>query len=104
MTLQGLLTLLAQRPEFRRLLEQLRKAEGLPALTGITEAARPYLIAALATGIRQPMLVVTTDETQANLMVEELKNYVPNPNDIYYLPDRDALPYERLISDHLTTQ
>jgi transcription-repair coupling factor (superfamily II helicase) len=86
------------------LLEQLRKAEGVPALTGITEAARPYLIAALAGGIKQPMLVITTDEAQANLIVEELKVFVPDPNDVCYLPDRDALAYERLISDHLTTQ
>ena len=48
MTLQGLLALLTQRPEYRRLLEQLRNAEGVPALTGITEAARPFVIAALA--------------------------------------------------------
>src|SRR5579885_3416069 len=104
MTLQGLLTVLIQRPEFRRLLEQIRKAEGLPALTGITEAARPFLLAALAEGIKQPMLVVAADETQANQIVEEVKAFVPNPNDVYYLPDRDALPYERLMSDHLTTQ
>jgi transcription-repair coupling factor (superfamily II helicase) len=104
MTLQGLLTVLIQRPEFRHLLEQVRKAEGLPALTGITEAARPFLLAALAEGIKQPMLVVAADETQANQIVEEVKAFVPNPNNMYYLPDRDALPYERLMSDHLTTQ
>ena len=47
MTLRGLLALQTQRAEFRRLVEQLRKGEGLPALTGITEAARPFVIAAL---------------------------------------------------------
>ena len=104
MTLQGLLTLLIQRPEFRRLMDQLRKAEGLPALTGITEAARPYVTAALAEELKQPMLVVVADEVQANQMVEILKGFVPQPNDVLYLPDRDALAYERLISDHLTTQ
>src|SRR5579883_3394214 len=104
MTLQGLLTVLIQRPEFRHLLEQVRKAEGLPALTGITEAARPFLLAALVEGIKQPVLVVAADETQANQIVEEVKAFVPNPNNMYYLPDRDSLPYERLMSDHLTTQ
>ena len=97
MTLQGLLTVLIQRPEFRRLLEQLRKAEGLPALTGITEAARPYLLAALAGGMKQPILVVTTDEEQANLIVEELKSFVLNPNDVCYLPDRDALDRKSVV-------
>jgi transcription-repair coupling factor (superfamily II helicase) len=103
-TLQGLLALLAQRPEFRRLLEELRKGEGLPALTGVTEAARPYVIAALAKALKQPFLVVVDDEAQANQTVESLKVFVEQPNDVLCLPDRDALPYERLISDALTTQ
>jgi transcription-repair coupling factor (superfamily II helicase) len=103
-TLQGLLALLAQRPEFRRLLEQMRKGERLPALTGITEAARSFVIAALAPALKQPFLVVVDDEVQANQMVESLKVFVEQPNDVLCLPDRDALPYERLISDALTTQ
>jgi len=103
-TLRGLLALQTQRAEFRRLVEQLRKGEGLPALTGITEAARPFVIAALATGVKQPLLVVVEDETQANQMVESLKVFVDQPDDVLYLPDRDALPYERLISDALTAQ
>ncbi|MFL5692787.1 MAG: hypothetical protein ACJ795_13370, partial [Ktedonobacteraceae bacterium] len=104
MTLQGLLALLAQRSEFRRLVEQLRQGEGVPALTGITEAARPYVIAALASVLKQPLLVVVEDEKQASQMAESLKVFVQRPDDVLYLPDRDALPYERLISDALTTQ
>ncbi|GCE17261.1 hypothetical protein [Dictyobacter kobayashii] len=54
MTLQGLLTLLTQRPEFRRLKEKIQNTEGIPALTGITEAARPYIAASLAVSLKQP--------------------------------------------------
>ncbi len=104
MTLQGLLALLTQRPEYRRLLEQLRNAEGVPALTGITEAARPFVIAALASTLKQPLLVVVSDEEQAQQMGEALKAFHSTPGDIFFLPDRDALPYERLIADAQTTQ
>jgi transcription-repair coupling factor (superfamily II helicase) len=103
-TLQGLLALLAQRPEYRRLIEQLRKAEGVPALTGITEAARPYVVATLAQTLKQPLLIVVPDEVQAGQMVETLKVFLSNPSDIFCLPDRDALPYERLMGDAQTTQ
>lgn len=103
-TLQGLLALLAQRPEYRRLIDQLRKAEGVPAFTGITEAARPYVVATLAQTLKQPLLVVVPDEVQAGQMVETLKLFLPNPSDIFCLPDRDALPYERLMGDAQTTQ
>ncbi len=104
MTLKGLLTLLTQRLEFRRLVQRLEDAGGLPALTGITEAARPYVIAALASALKQPLLVVVSSETQASLVADTLKALAQQPDDVLYLPDRDALPYERLISDAQTTQ
>ena len=65
MTLQGLLTLLTQRPEYRRLREKLQNAEGIPALTGITEAARPFVVASLAISLKQPLLLVVNDEAEA---------------------------------------
>jgi len=103
-TLKGLLTLLTQRPEFRRLVQRVHEAEGLPALTGITEAARPYVIAALASALKQPLLVVLASEIQAGQLADTLKILVQRPDDVLYFPDRDALPFERLISDTLTTQ
>ncbi len=104
MTLKGLVTLLTQRPEFRRLAQHLHEAKSVPALTGITEAARPYVIAALASTLQQPLLIVATDEVQASQLSEVLKLLVEQPEEIFFLPDRDALPYERLISDTTTTQ
>jgi transcription-repair coupling factor (superfamily II helicase) len=103
-TLKGLLALLIQRPEFRRLITHLQEATGIPALTGITEAARPYVIAALAQAIQKPMLVVAVDEAEANRLIDTLKVLLEQPEEAFFLPDRDALPYERLISDTQTTQ
>ncbi|WP_126548981.1 hypothetical protein [Dictyobacter kobayashii] len=45
-----------------------------------------------------------SDEAEATQMAEMLKAFVPNPSDVFCLPDRNALPYERLIGDTLTTQ
>ena len=104
MILKGLLTLLTQRPEFRRLVQQLQKAEGLPALTGITETARPFVIAALSAALKEPLLLVVGDETQAMQVTDTLKVMVQEPDAVFCLPDRDALPYERLMSDAETTQ
>jgi len=103
-TLQGLLALLTQRPEYRRLVEQIRNAEGLPALTGINEAAHPYVVAALAQTLKQAILLVVSDEEQARQTVETLKQFVPTSEDVLLLPDRDALPYERMISNATTMQ
>jgi transcription-repair coupling factor (superfamily II helicase) len=98
-TLKGLLALLAQRPEFRRLVVRLREAAGVPALSGIAEAARPYVIATLAASLQEPMLVVAADEAEAGRLIDTLKLLLVRPEEAFFLPDRDALPYERLISD-----
>ncbi|MBO0795012.1 MAG: hypothetical protein J2P36_29250, partial [Ktedonobacteraceae bacterium] len=102
MTLKGLLALLTQRPEFRRLLEQMRG--GIPALAGITEAARPFVIAAIASAVKQPLLVIAKDENDARQLADTVKAFVANPSDIFYMPGREALPYERLLDDAITTQ
>ncbi len=86
------------------MIDQLRQGAKLPALTGITEPARPFVIAALAAMLKQPLLVIVHDEAQANLLVEGVQAFAERPGDVLYFPDRDALPYERLISDALTTQ
>src|SRR5581483_7775958 len=103
-TLKGLLALLAQRPEFRRLITHLQEATGVPTLTGITEAARPYVIAALAKALQEPLLIVAVDEAEASRLTDTLKVLLEQPEEAFLLPDRDALPYERLISDTQTTQ
>ena len=73
-------------------------------MTGITEAARPFVVAALASTLKQSLLIVVSDEEQAQQMVEALKAFHSMAGEIFYLPDRDALPYERLIGDAQTTQ
>ncbi len=104
MTLQGLTTVLAQRPEYKRLQEKLHNNEPIPAITGITEAARPFVVASLALTLKQPLLLVVSNEEEASQASDMLKTFVPNPSDVFFLPDRDALPFERLIGDALTTQ
>jgi transcription-repair coupling factor (superfamily II helicase) len=44
------------------------------------------------------------DELQASQVTDTLKMLAERSGDVLYLPDRDALPYERLISDAATTQ
>lgn len=104
MLLKGLLTLLTRRPETRRLAQQIKQAEGLPAITGVTETARPFVIAALSAALKQPVLLVVSDEAQALQVTEVLKAMAQQPEEVFYLPDRDALPYERLMNDAETTQ
>ncbi len=111
MSLVGLTPLLTARPEFRRLRERLAGIGAAsasqtqpPTLAGVSEAARPYLVAGLAQTQGAPTLYVVRDDEQVGAMVETLTALVGR--DIPVLPylDRDALPYERLIPERDAVQ
>jgi transcription-repair coupling factor (superfamily II helicase) len=104
MSLQGLLPLLMERPELRRLVEQLDTGYTPPELHGVSEAGKPYLLAALHRALSRPMLVVTQDEQRARDMAETVRVLTGRPEQALLFPDRDALPYERMIENAETMQ
>ena len=104
MALRGLLPLLINRPEFRRLRDQLTPASAAPVLSGVTEAARPYLIAALATTQQAPLVYVVRDNERVTQVAETLITLLGRDTHVMPWIDRDALPYERLLPDVETVQ
>jgi transcription-repair coupling factor (superfamily II helicase) len=103
-SIEGLLPILLRQPLTTRLVEQLEAGAALPEVPGIPEAARPYILAALATRLPGPVLYVAVDETAAQLARELFTAYAPRELELLFFPDRDALPYERLITDAPTVQ
>jgi len=103
-SIAGLLPILLRQPLAARLLERLEAGEALPEVVGICEAARLYILAALATRLPGPILCIAPDELAAQQAREAFSVYAPDEVEILFFPDRDALPYERLMSDAPTVQ
>ncbi len=99
MSLQGLLPLMRERSEFRRLIEHLSDADLPPEIRGVSESAKPYLLAALVSALGNPLLVVMQDEARARDTAEVLHLLTGRPEQIVFFPERDGLPYERLIEN-----
>jgi transcription-repair coupling factor (superfamily II helicase) len=104
LSLSGLLPLLTDRPEFRRLRERLASGAQVPVISGVTEAARPYLAGALASATRTAMLYVVRDNEAAEPVAESLRALLGRDVPVHVYPDRDALPYERLMPDAVAVQ
>ena len=104
LALSGLISLLADRPELRRLREQLAQGAAAPVLTGVTEAAKPYVVAALVACLGRPVMYVVRDGAAAAPAAEALRALLGRETQVYVYPDRDALPYERLMPDHVAVQ
>jgi transcription-repair coupling factor (superfamily II helicase) len=93
------LPLLRERPEFRRLLERLAPGAAAPVLSGVTEAARPYLVAGLATAAARPVLYIVRRADDIERAVSALNALLGGELPVFTYADRDALPFERLMPD-----
>jgi transcription-repair coupling factor (superfamily II helicase) len=113
MRLSGLVPLILDLPEFRRLVATARAAVppaepdqpdapsslGSPSATGvIREAAKPYLVAGLQLRARRPLVVVAADGARAQEWYQDLLTWSAAPERVLHFPGFDALPFEQLPS------
>ncbi|HEX5569885.1 MAG TPA: hypothetical protein VFX31_00765, partial [Ktedonobacterales bacterium] len=108
MSLRGLLPLLENRPELRRLRELLSAeassgvSNHLPAISGVSESARPYFVAALADALSAPLLYVTRGDEQVESAALALTTLTAGAIPVRTFDALDALPWERLLPDRET--
>ena len=101
MDLTKLLCLIEETAIYRQLLDELRHNASTRAV--VIDAAKPYLITALYQSLRLPILVVTAQPEKCRRLHEQLLVWGDSSR-VQFLPEPDALPYERITSDASTGQ
>jgi len=96
MKLNGLLDLAHDLPALRDLAAELAAGRAPGESLEVYHAARPYLVAALARVLNQPLLVITPRSNRARQWVDELRTWLPDEVPVHNFADPDALPYERI--------
>lgn len=95
--LSVLVKLIEETPSFKELIQRLN-ASGTETKTLILDAARPYLIAALYSRLKLPVLLVTAQPENAKRLYEQVGVWLDSRSlDIY--PEPDTLSYQRIIAD-----
>jgi len=100
LNLTRLLNLIDEMPEYKKLVEELKKQNGNTSAV-VLEAAKPYFIAALYKSSDRPMLVVTTQPENCRKLYEQIAAWT-NLRGVKLFPEPDALPYERIAADAST--
>ncbi|HDN78876.1 MAG TPA: transcription-repair coupling factor [Chloroflexi bacterium] len=102
MNLKGLLPLLRSLDAYNALVEELAGRRQRDALSsrrrlvlGLTEPARPYVLAALHRDIGRPLVLLLSSVEKARRYYEELRQWSDSPDDVLLFREPDALPYER---------
>jgi transcription-repair coupling factor (superfamily II helicase) len=96
MKLNGLLDLGAALPAFDELAGGLREGRAPTAPVGVYHVARPYLVAALASRLDRPLLIITPRTNRARQWIDELRTWLPDDVPVHNFADPDALSYERI--------
>lgn len=96
MKLNGLLEFGHRLPALGDLVARLRHGDAPGAPLEVYTAARPYLVAALASLLNHPLLVVTPRSDRARQWVDELRTWLPDEVPVHHFADPDALPYEHI--------
>jgi len=100
LNLTRLLDLIEGTPEYKKLVEELKKQTGGTGSV-LLEAAKPYFIAALYSSLRRPMLVVTAQPENCRKLYEQIAAW-SHFRGVKLFPEPDALPYERITADAST--
>jgi len=97
LNLTKLLHLIEGTPEYKQLVEELKKQNGDISAV-VLEAAKPYFIAALYSSLRRPMLVVTAQPENCQRLHEQIATWSKSGG-VKLFPEPDTLPYERIAAD-----
>jgi transcription-repair coupling factor (superfamily II helicase) len=100
LNLLKLLHLIEGMPEYKKLLEELKKQNGSTSAV-VLEAAKPYFIAALYSSLDRPMLVVTAQPENCRKLHEQIATWSKSGG-VKLFPEPDALPYEGIAADAST--
>ncbi len=96
MKLDGLIERGRELPALRELAAALAAGQPPAAPIEVFHAARPYVVAALARTLNQPLVILTARSLRARQWVDELRIWLPDEVPVHSFADPDALPYERI--------
>ena len=94
--LSATLPAIQRAPSFERVRGALQQGGSLTL--GVSDAAKPVTLAAIADDRPGPVLVITTRSDRAESLAEEISAWLGDPQRVLVYPERDALPYERLAA------
>ncbi|MBI4212897.1 MAG: transcription-repair coupling factor, partial [Chloroflexi bacterium] len=98
MRLDPLLPLIHQDPGYRELATQLGGETQVPGVRfSVLDAAKAAVIAALHSETARPTMLLVSRLGRARQIVDELRAWSEEDDNVFLFPELDALPYERML-------
>ena len=100
MSLEGLLSLFEQSREYKALADAVGRGRGPTAV--LPASAKAWVVAALWRSLRVPIVLLAPRPEGARGLYDQLQAIVGDEAPVFAFPEREALPYERLVPDATT--
>lgn len=91
MKLKETINIIQKNEKYGELVEQIREVGTVSAAVGC--AARPYLLTALFSDLKKPLLIITSSTEKARRLVEDLRAYSV---EVELFPELETMPYDSL--------
>lgn len=107
MTLSGLTNSLSFKSSYRNLIENLRTGSSDEILLDVPRGAKGFLLGAFLNDLRRPVLWLHPTSESARKGYSEIESFINDTGyskELYYYPEPDALPFEKLNNNERVTQ
>ena len=89
-----LISKLIELPKFKEYIETIEQKQGPVLISGLSDVGKIEYIWATKEEIKKPICVVTYNEIQARKIIENLKYFAAEKDEILYFPKREILSYD----------
>ncbi|NLC87544.1 MAG: transcription-repair coupling factor [Clostridiaceae bacterium] len=81
-------------PKFQEYVQEIKEKKGPVTISGLSDVGKIQFICATKQEINQPICIVTYNEIQARKIIEDLKYFSKDFEEIYYFPKREIVTYD----------
>ncbi len=101
MHLSGLLALIKDIPGYQQLRSKILEAESGRSEIVLSNAARPYIIAALHQDLALPVLVITAQTENAKRLLDQLQAWYATSTSLRFYPDTETLDRQSFVTNSI---
>ena len=92
--MNAIITQLQNHPKFQEYIEEIKKKNNPVTISGLSSVGKIQYIYATKESINKPICIVTYNEIEAKRIVEDLKYFAEEFDQIYYFPKRELVTYD----------
>ena len=95
--MNAILSELVKLQKFQEYIEDIKNKKGPVSISGLSDMAKIEHISAIREEVKKPICIVTYNEIEARKIIENIKYFSQDKEEILYFPKREILTYDYIV-------